>query len=83
MPLMLILVLSAVGVADGSSLTIVDKYPGDAIKVLWWTLGVVMSFVTLVLGGIGVWALKEILQHSKDITAIKAGCLLHKEMKEE
>lgn len=69
-----VLTATACGAGDPS---FIAQYPSDTIKILWYALGLIASFVSLILGGIGVWSLKKIMQHDKDIVAIKTGCKGH------
>jgi hypothetical protein len=78
MPLLMMIILATVGTVNGAGgISIIDQHPTDVITGLWWALGIIMSFVTLVLGGVGVWAINKIVAHDKDIAVIKTGCKGH------
>lgn len=83
MLLVVAVVLAAASTCGADGLAITNQYPNDTITVLWYALGMIASFVSLVLGMVGLWSLKKIMEHDKDIVAIKTRCGIEHPTKEE
>ncbi len=76
MPSLVVFVILSVGLAaygaDSKSLT--TEHAPDVIMYLWWALGILATGAASVSTGVGVWMLKTILRHERELVEIKTHC---------
>lgn len=76
MPLLAIAIVAMAGTVSAQDTSITVAHSDDVIKILWWALGVMATIVAAIITGVSVWMVKKIIEHDKEIVAIKTKCEL-------
>lgn len=71
-----LLIFIGVGCAQGAEIALAKDHPADIITILWWALGLLALFTSSIITGVSLWMVKKIIEHDKDIVAIRTKCKL-------